>query len=164
MDWGYDIANKIKQKRFIGELFRSERYFDCITETQRLLNYHKDIPELNEYQYLINTCYYMGGQYKTVVSKLENSDFNKQDKTGLANIILLSHSYLNLHYDKLSMQTLDLINYNEILPSVRNILLKNRIILLLRDYNYKEILSEIDNAEQELQKIEKKLLKKPKIF
>ena len=100
----------IKQKKFIFELYKNNRFFDCIAETQRLLSYRKDIKNRKQFIYFINTCYYSGDQYKTVITRLQNST-DKKKEFPLHNLFLLSQSYFNIGYHKLGIELLKKIDW-----------------------------------------------------
>ena len=56
----------LKQKKFISELYMDKQYFDCVSETRRLLYYYPDIEYYNEYLYFIDTNYFphaVAGEY-----------------------------------------------------------------------------------------------------
>ncbi|MFH0974442.1 MAG: hypothetical protein V1874_01520 [Spirochaetota bacterium] len=138
----------IKQKKFIHELYQSKRYFDCIAETQRLLAYGDNIKNKNKYIYFMEACYYLGGQYKTVISGLENANSIRKDKPEPANIFLLSHSYLNIGYYRLSKEILDKLEYVELKKDEQTKLFVNRTELLIKNYEFRDILAEIETADK----------------
>ncbi|MBN2041903.1 MAG: hypothetical protein JW864_17845 [Spirochaetes bacterium] len=140
----------IKQKRFVHELFMRKKYFDCIAETRRLLQYDEHIKIKPDYLYLISTCYYLGGQYKTVIANIEGSEFVKPAKSGISMLFMLSHSYSALNDHKKGTQLLNNLKYINMNSSERTQLLRNRIMLHLKLFSYGEILQEIEKADQYL--------------
>ena len=82
-----------KQKTFVKRLLESENYYECISETERLLKYGNfSTREKSEYNYLISSCYFMGGQYRTSVYRITKYGNPDDFKTG----ILLARSYFKL--------------------------------------------------------------------
>jgi hypothetical protein len=136
-----------KQKRFIKELYNNKKYFDCIAETQRLLEY-KNIANQNEYLFLINACYYFGGQYKTVISRSQNIDTTNKDSQRLPNLFLLSHSYLNIGYTDPGKEILYKLDYPDISETGRSELFIHRAEFLIKQFEYQNILTEIENAHK----------------
>jgi tetratricopeptide (TPR) repeat protein len=141
-----DFINK--QKRFINELYNNKRYFDCIAETQRLLEYKKNIADQKALLYFIDACYFSGGQYKTVISRLQNINNITKDKQELPILFLLSNSYLNIGYYNLSKEILYKLNYSDVSISGRSDLFAKRVGILFKNFEYQNILSEIDNADK----------------
>ncbi len=139
-----------KQRRFINELYKNKRYFDCIAETTRLLGYIRSDSDQKELNYLIESCYFAGKQYKTVISHLQNIKIPPEDKYSLSNLYLLSHSYLNIGFYDPAKSILYGFNYINLDGKARDGLFINRIELLIRNYEYANILNEIENAEKYL--------------
>jgi hypothetical protein len=135
----------IKQKKFISELYKDKRYFDCIAETQRLLNYNNS-KNNDELLYFINSCYYSGGQYKTLISRIKSPDTIKKDKFYTANILLLSHSFYNLGYFDKSETILNLSDYPNIDVKYQEKLFTSKAEIFVKRYQYKDLLSEIEKA------------------
>ncbi len=136
----------LKQRNFISDLYKEEKYFDCITETQRLLNYENDADAQNELLYFINACYYSGGQYKTVISRLRTAENSSKDRFYLANLFLLSNAYYNLGYYDKSKAVLDMLDYADIKKDDQDKLFAGRAEKLLRSHEYSNILSEVEYA------------------
>jgi len=139
-----DFINK--QKRFINELYNNKNYFDCIAETQRLLDYSKSFPDQKEFNYLIDTCYFYGRQYKTVISRLQNMEGPPGEKYNLLNLFLLSSSYYNTGYYNTAREILFGFNYSDVNEISRSDLFINRAGLLINNSEYQNILNEIENA------------------
>jgi hypothetical protein len=137
----------IKQKRFINELYNNKMYFDCIAETRRILDYKNSTSNQDELTYLIDTCYFFGGQYKTVISRLQNTRNISINKRKFPDLFLLSHSYLNIGYINLAKEILFNFNYSDVNTNERSDLFINRVELLIRNFEYQNILSEIENAD-----------------
>jgi len=94
-----------KEKKFIKELYRSGRYFDCIGETAKLAGSVKK-PET---EYFIYSNYYLAGQYTTVINNYTPG--SSSDEMRFHSLLLLSGSFLKKGmYDK-SYQTLKSIDY-----------------------------------------------------
>lgn len=79
-----------KQKAFVKELFEAGDYFNCIGEARRL-QYYNNTPET---EYFIYTCYYLAGQYNSVINGYR---FDTADRANfLFSAFLVSHSWLEL--------------------------------------------------------------------
>jgi hypothetical protein len=135
-----------KQKRFINELYNNKKYFDCIAEARRLLEHKSSASGQDDLTYLIDTCYFYGGQYKTVISRLQNIHNILKDEWKLPNLFLLSHSYLNTGYYDLAKKILYNFNYSDINTGDCSDLFINRAGVLIKNFEYQEILNEIKNA------------------
>ena len=142
------------QKKFILELYKNKRYFDCIAETQRLLNYKDKSLNNENLKYFINTCYYSAEQYKTVISNLGTIDTgNIKNTKKPENLFLLSHSYHKIGYYNSSMNILNGINYSDIDESSRKNLFANKAEILINNYEYNDIFLEIAKAEKYVNRI-----------
>jgi len=78
------------QKRFVKELYESGDYFNCIAEARRLQYYSGSA----ENEYLIYTCYYLAGQYYSVINGIHSEKNGGTD--GLPFRLLVSQSYLEI--------------------------------------------------------------------
>jgi hypothetical protein len=145
----------IKQKKFIFELYKSKRYFDCIAETQRLLAYRDNIRDTSKYDYFIETCYYLGGQYKTVISRHNNTNSIHNSKPEPVNLFLVSHSYLNIGYYRESKEILNKLDYSELNEDEQGHLFINRAELLIKNYEYRDTLTEIEHADKYISRFNK---------
>lgn len=134
----------VKQKRFINELFTKGRYFDCIAETRRLAG--SDIPaeEKNNLNYFIESNYFLGGQYRTVISDIDKKQISGDD---FPYLILQSQSYLKLNNNNSASDAFKNIKYNQIDEKYRVDLLLRKIEIMLDGSRYTEIIAEIDSAE-----------------
>ena len=99
----------LKQKKFISELFENKMYFNCISETRRLIQYKKNIKNINDYYYFIASNYFLGKQYKSVIYNIINNEKLLSEKKFR---VLLSQAYLKLGHYKESIRALDEIQYN----------------------------------------------------
>lgn len=78
------------QKAFVRELFDSGDYFNCIAEARRL-QYYSNSPET---EYFIYTCYYLAGQYVSVVKGYR---FDSSDRmSSFPPVLLVSQSWLKM--------------------------------------------------------------------
>lgn len=142
----------VRQKAFISDLFNNKRYFDCIAETQRLLSYDNKIENKAEYTYLINVCYYSGGQYKTVISRLRPAEYSGGAELRAKDLLLLSGSYYNAGFHREAGDALFETDYSGIGQSYTHLLFLGRVEFFLRNYEYEDILSEIDYAGEYMRK------------
>ncbi|MBN2401709.1 MAG: hypothetical protein JXN64_04860 [Spirochaetes bacterium] len=136
----------IKQKRFVNELYQNKRYFDCIAETQRLLYYTDNKTNQDELIYFINACYFLGKQYKTVISRIDNLKKN----TGilsLNNLFLYSRSYLNIGYYDISKKILYSLDYSDVNEDRRSDLFTKRAEFFIKNFDYAILLKEVEIAE-----------------
>lgn len=76
-----------KQARFIKELYQGGRYFDSITETEKL-QFTESKPE---FEYFIYLNYFSAGQYSTVINNYI-PDFST-DEMQFTSLLLLSQSF-----------------------------------------------------------------------
>jgi hypothetical protein len=80
-----------KQRAHAMDLFRKGKYFQCISETEKMTFYWKD--ESSDSRYLISSSYFLGGQYRTVCGRLtENFAALSEGRSRL----LLSQSCMKL--------------------------------------------------------------------
>jgi hypothetical protein len=80
-----------RQRAHAMELFLKGRYFQCVTETEKMIFYWKD--KGSDSQYLISSSYFLGGQYRSVCGRLaENSAALSEGR----NRLLLSQSFMKL--------------------------------------------------------------------
>jgi hypothetical protein len=63
-------------------------------------------------------------------------------------LFLLSNSYLNIGYYNLSKEILYKLNYSDVSISSRSDLFTKRVEVLFKNFEYQNILSEIDNADK----------------
>jgi hypothetical protein len=135
------------QKKFISGLYQDQRYFDCISETQRLLDYQKNAADRIDQLYFINTCYFLGGQYNAVISRLQSDDCKDWSKLHIPNLLLLSNSYFKLGDYRKAISLLNSIDYQIIENHYHNNVFRSRVECLLKEYNYTGILAEVEHAE-----------------
>ena len=138
----------IKQKGFIKELFSRKLYFDCITETRKLAVYSNSNVNEKSYSYFILGNYYLGRQYKTVISRF---NMNKIPEYNYRNSILLSQSYLRLGMYNESKAVLDYLTYEEVDKGLRYDLLLRRIEPLIYSSDYEELSVEINKSKEYIQ-------------
>jgi len=138
----------MKQKRFINELFIQGRYFDALTETRRLLALYPKIADYKKYHYFIEGNYFLGKQYKTVISHLNQTmDFNYLK---IPYAILLSQSYLKIGLYNEGLNALMLVNYDDINIKSRNDLLLRRIEIFIIKSEYNNAIAEIEKVKDYL--------------
>ena len=135
----------LKQKKFISELYIGKKYFNCISETRRLLYYYPDIAGYNEYTYFIEGSYFLGKQYKTVINHLKGS--TKYNNLRLPFLILLSQSYLGIGWHNEGIKTLKQIDYSDIKSAQRFNLFIRRTEIYLNNSEYENALSEIKDSK-----------------
>lgn len=84
-----------KNIKFIDYLFKNKQYFECISEARKYQLYSPS----NGVEFLINTCYYMGGQYQRLSGSIVDVDFKHKYYFPMNE--LLSHSYFEINsYDR----------------------------------------------------------------
>lgn len=74
-----DDAWSGRQKRFIRELFSERRYFDAISEARRLSSYEGKNVSGKEVAFFIDACYFMGGQYETVLKSIRSRGSDRSE-------------------------------------------------------------------------------------
>jgi hypothetical protein len=133
----------IKQKKFILSLREEQRYFDCISETQRLLYY--DTGNNEKYEFFINACYYSGMQYKTVIRRFFDAQY-KALSILPENLFLLWHSFYNTGNSAEARDLLFNTSY-DIFGSRHFDLFKNRLEFLTREFEFNNITQEIKKVK-----------------
>ena len=133
-----------KQKKFITELYTNKMYFNCISETRKLMQYKKNIKNESDYEYFIAANYYLGKQYKSLIYSV-----SKKEKLLTENKfrILLSQAYLKLGYYKESIRALDKIQYNGLTKLDLYSIFFRRCEIHLYSKNYNSIFDEINNVK-----------------
>ncbi len=129
-----------KQKRLIRAFFLAGHYFECIAETRRLM---MAMPESNieEFNSFIHLNYFLGGQYGTVIEQLEETE---RTKRRFSDLILLSHSYMQLGRSREALAVLAPRSYESCLTQHRmRDLFFGRVEAYLKDDQYDEAILEI---------------------
>lgn len=135
---------KLKQKKFIRELYYEQRYYDCIAETIRFCSADKSAAE-KECLYFIEMNYFMGKQYKTVISDLLSlSELNENRNL----LFLLSWSYSAINLNKDALNILNNINYDQMQDNEKAELFKNKAGILLKSYRYRDLLVEFAECKK----------------
>jgi hypothetical protein len=134
----------LKQKRFVKELFYQKRYFDAIAEMRRLIAFDPDIDNRADYAFFIDINYFLGGQYKSVV-KLVSA---RAGVLEYPNGTLLSQAYLKLGMNTSGLEAALNIRYSAVDAPLRYTLLARKAEAYLECGLYKELLDEINYAEQ----------------
>lgn len=133
----------IKQKRFIRELYNQQKYYDCIAETRRLLSNWSSIGNRNEFHYFIEMNYFLGKQYKSVISHLKSKD--QIQKKRFPNLLLLSQAYHNIGQSNESLNVLEKIDYSSVREKDKYQLFYRKSELLLESSRYEDLLYEIES-------------------
>jgi hypothetical protein len=128
-----------KQKKFIHDLYKQQRYFDTIAETRRLIRF---LPENKRplYDYFIGACYFLGKQYKTAITEVKNSE--KAGRLSAPGCFLLSRSYMKLGLYKSGLRALESIDYRDN-PGTAYELLVRRTELRLHESSFESAIAEI---------------------
>jgi TM2 domain-containing membrane protein YozV len=134
----------LKQKKFVRELFFEKRYFDAIAEMNRLIAIDPGSDNRDDYHFFIGVNYFLGGQYKSAVG-IVSARLNALE---YRNGILLSQSYLKLGMSTHGLEAALNIRYGSVNPSLRYLLLARRAEAYLECGLYRELLDEINYAEQ----------------
>lgn len=130
----------IRQKKVMRSFFLDKRYFDCIAEARRLLSYTTTENLRDEYLYFIEANYYLGGQYRTVISHIR--EMEGDNRARLPYLLLLSRSYMKLGMDSESLSALLRYDYARMEKNERRDLFLARIETYLKNSMYPEALSE----------------------
>ncbi len=134
-----------KKIEFIENLFRDKRYFDAISEAGKL-NFERSSIRL---KFFINSCYFLGEQYHTVISNLEEASFN--GILGFEMKELLSFSYINTGRYDLSYKNALAIDYNSVHSAeLKRKLFRMRILPAVKSYRTEIIKQEIKDASKYL--------------
>jgi len=97
-----------KEIKFISELYKGGRYFDCIAETEKLqMNEKKPVVE-----FFIYLNYYLAGQYSTVINNY-TADYSSTEMQ-YNSLFLLSGSYLKKGMYSESYEILKGLKYGEL--------------------------------------------------
>jgi hypothetical protein len=136
-----------KQHRLITSLFKGERYFDCIAETGRLLQYTSDRSLIPEYAYFISLNYYLGHQYASAADRLPGAG-TKGHVPHLRDALLRSRSFVKLGTMSQAIEALENIPYDALgEKSGYDLFIRKTELLLLND-NYQHALDEISLYEK----------------
>ncbi|HOT45392.1 MAG TPA: hypothetical protein PLM53_11155 [Spirochaetota bacterium] len=132
----------VRQKRFIRDLFSQKRYFDVISETRRLMALDPAGDDRKDYSFFIDVNYFLGRQYRTVVTNITSRPGPPDCRTG----ILLSQSYLMLGMNGRSLEAALRVRYDAVEGPGRYPLLARRAEAYLECGRYRELLDEIRAA------------------
>lgn len=128
-----------RQKKVMRSFFLDKRYFDCIAETRRLLSFTSENLR-DEYLYFIEANYFLGGQYRTVISHIK--EIKDDNALTLPYLLLLSRSYMKLGMDSESLSSLSRYDYGIMRKNERRELFLMRVEAYLRNSMYREALAE----------------------
>lgn len=131
------------QKTLIRQLHADKRYFDCIAETRRLLEYARpNEADQASYRYFIDVNYFLGGQYRTV---FENVLKRHDDRSAYAvpSSILSAQALFSLGRDGSALDELSRWDYAALTERDRRELFFRRSEFLLRSYRYAPVIDEI---------------------
>lgn len=134
-----------KQKSFIKEQFVQKKYFDCISETRKLITYDSNPENYNDYIYFIESNYFLGEQYKSVIYYI-----TEKEQKGLyyRETVLLSQAYLKLGLYSKSINTIQVINYQDIDPVYRYNLLLRKVEPFVYTAEYEKAIKEIEKSKK----------------
>lgn len=141
----------LKQKKFVRELFFEKKYFDVVSETNRLVAIDTSAGNRKEYLFFIGINYFLGAQYKSAATFVSSHLNILEYRNG----ILLSQSYLKLGMNARGLEAALAIQYDALDPSLRYPLLVRRAEAYMKCGLYRELLDEIGYAEQYISKREK---------
>ncbi|MCP4134028.1 MAG: hypothetical protein GY754_23860 [bacterium] len=134
-----------KQKRFVKELYLKKNYFDTIGETRRLMILDRGN---HYYSYFINSNYFLGAQYKTVVYNLTREEEGTVPGLGFKKNILVSQSFLKLGFYERSSRVLQDVDYSAIDPTARYELLVRKIEPYIYVDEYEQAIKEIERSRE----------------
>ncbi len=128
-----------KEKKFIMDLYAGSMYFDCITETRRLMHYDPGARDNPGLFFFIESLYFLGGQYKTVVYNINSS----KRGSDLAYAFLLSQAYQKLGMSTEGFRVLEGFDYTLLNSDDAYNLMIRKTEVLLQKKEYSKILHEI---------------------
>ena len=127
------------QKRHLRLLFVRGMYFESISETRRLMKYAENGRAAGDYRYFISACYYLGGQYRSVVR-------STGEPAGFRSRLLLSQAYRQAGMYDRGLAALGNLKYEGLSPHDSYELFIRRSELMLYDYRYEEIFAQAAQA------------------
>jgi hypothetical protein len=130
-----------RQKIFVNKLFADGKYFDCIAETRRLINQDITAEEKNNFNYFLESNYFLGGQYKTVIFNINKKPYASEY---IPYVFLLSQSYSRLNNNKAAYDELKNIKYHDVGEQYRDDLFLRKIEIMLSGSRYDDIVKEIE--------------------
>ncbi len=134
-----------REKKFMKELFQKKRYFDVIAQAQRI-QLHEQRDSLD---YLINLCYFRGGQFVTVIKKVDTISPKHGWYMNLKELQTLS--YINIgEYHAAYLNSLLIKDPFELTLRNRERLFRMRIMPLIKTARKDIMLQEISLGEQYL--------------
>lgn len=138
-------ASALSEAGYAEKLYKSGSYFQCIDELRKESFYFGRDNRTAEY--LITCCYFMGGQYKTALLRLENGVY-----AGLSfdASILLAKTFARLGDYKKSYETTSSLFYEGRSAEERYLLLMSRLepLLYLNRVNGDSLLKELEAYEK----------------
>lgn len=72
-----------KQLNYADSLFKSENYFDAVTEYKRLLFFDQNKHYADTANFMIGKCYKMGGKFSDAILYFTNAEISAQTEEGL---------------------------------------------------------------------------------
>ncbi len=138
-----------REKKFMEELFREKRYFDVIAQAQRI-QFHEQGDSLD---YLINLCYFRGGQFLTVIKKVKEISPKHGRYMSLKELQTLS--YMNMgEYHAAYRNSLFIKDPFELTLRNRERLFRMRVMPLIKTGKRDILLREISLGEKYLKEWE----------
>jgi len=131
------------QKKLISLLYNEGNYFQCIAETERLVQWTAP-DDRAPYDYFIAINYYRGYQYSSAIYTLQKSTAARGQ---LHHSILVSQSYRWQHEYSKAISALKQYNYAELSPEHSDRLFVRRLEIQVDASDYTGALEEIKQAE-----------------
>jgi len=130
-----------KQKVFIRELYLEKRYFDCISETGRLIASFGPGSDTCIWRNFMTLNYYLGGQYGSAIYSAAAGDDSCR---GFYQANLVSRSYLLAGNGLSALQTMGPFSYDGLTDNEQVFLLARRAECYLHDHDLEAMIREID--------------------
>ena len=132
------------QKGFIYKLYSDGHYFQCIAETERLIQITAP-RNRGPYDYFMAVNYFRGYQYSSAIFMLQKQD---REETPLYHSILVSQAYRWQRNFTKAITVLDGYDYEELPAGKRDTLFIRRLEIHADTGNYQGALEEIRKAQK----------------
>lgn len=136
-----------KQNLLINDLFIHKKYFDCIAETGRLLQYTTNKSLAREYDYFISLNYFLGGQHAVVADRASYNE-TRHRIPDVRDALLVSRSFMKRGNTEKAGAALHSISYETTEKKFQFDLFIRRTELLVLADSYDDALNEISRYEK----------------
>lgn len=131
------------QKDLVRFLFDNRLYFDCISESGRLIHLDSTSGTTSDYSYFILLNYYYGGQHLSIIQNIDSKD--KQQVSPRFRLMYAYSLFKSGHTEK-AIDSLSVVNDTNINADMRNELMLRRIDLMLHAGEYESAIEETVQA------------------